>query len=207
MSAKIILEEAMRLKAIADVGLLYSVNPYDRERYEAIRETSLRMMEMIGPNDYETIVNSFLPASDYPTAKVDLRALILSPKGEVLLAKESADGRWSLPGGWADIGASASENIIKECKEETGLDVIPERLLAVFDKSKHPHPPQAEYVYKLVFLCKPVTYTIQKGFDVLDVQFFSLDQLPTLSENRILKSQIELAYHLAYDENAQTYFD
>jgi ADP-ribose pyrophosphatase YjhB (NUDIX family) len=207
MSAKTILEEAMRLKATADIGLLYNVNPYDRERYEAIREISLRLIEMVGPHNLETIFDSFLPVTDYPTAKVDLRALILSPRGEILLAKESADERWSLPGGWADIGASPRENIIKECKEETGLDVIPERLLAVFDKSKHAHPPQAEYVYKLVFLCRAVTSEFQKGFDVLDVQFFSVNQLPLLSETRILKSQIELVYRLAYDEKAQTYFD
>ena len=207
MNVKRLLHEAVQLKATADTGLLYNTNPYDRERYEAIRETSLRIMEIIGVDQLEGIRNSFLPATDYPTAKVDLRALILSPEGGILLAKERADGCWSLPGGWADVGASPRENIIKECKEETGLEVIPERLLAVFDKAKHAHPPQAEYVYKLVFLCTTTTTALKAGFDVLDVQFFPLDQLPALSENRILKSQIELAYNLAHDENAQTYFD
>ncbi|HUC80886.1 MAG TPA: NUDIX hydrolase [Flavisolibacter sp.] len=207
MNTNSLLQEAMQLKATADIGLLYNTNPYDRERYEAIRETSLRLMALAGSHDLQTINDSFLPVTDYPTAKVDIRALILSPGGEILLAKESADERWSLPGGWADVGGSPAENIVKEFREETGLEVIPERLLAVFDKAKHPHPPQAEYVYKMVFLCKAFTHTIKPGFDVLDVQFFSLDNLPPLSENRILKSQIELAYQLAQDDNSKTYFD
>lgn len=207
MIAKKILEEAMQLKATADIGLLYCQSPYDRERYEAIRQTSLRLMEMIGPDDLAAIEHSFLPPADYPTAKVDLRALILSDDNEVLLVKESADGRWALPGGWADVGASAAENIVKECREEAGLEVTASRLLAVFDKAKHAHPPQAAYVYKMVFLCRPAGGQLQKGFDVLDIGYFPLQQLPPLSKDRILASQIETVCRLAEQPGASTYFD
>ncbi|HEX8316136.1 MAG TPA: NUDIX hydrolase [Flavisolibacter sp.] len=206
MNGKNLLEEAVQLKSIADVGLLYCTNEYDRERYLAIAEISLRLLNDLSQHPMELLREAFPLAKDYPTAKVDIRGLILSPEKEVLLVKEGADKRWSLPGGWADIGYSPKETIIKECKEETGLDVIPERLLAVFDKSKHNHPPQPEYVYKMVFLCKPVSFILQKGHDVLDVKYFPVSGLPQLSENRILKSQIELVYQKVKEEST-AYFD
>jgi ADP-ribose pyrophosphatase YjhB (NUDIX family) len=111
------------------------------------------------------------------------------------------------PGGWADVGYSPKETVVKEFKEETGLDVIPKALLAVFDKRLHAHPPQPFYVYKMVFYCEPVSFTFSKGFDVLDVQYFAIDNLPELSADRILKSQIELVYKKVLDSDFQTYVD
>ncbi|MGZ5222197.1 MAG: NUDIX domain-containing protein, partial [Chitinophagaceae bacterium] len=97
--------------------------------------------------------------------------------------------------------------IIKECKEETGLNITPKNLLAVFDKRKHPHPPQPSYVYKMIFHCDVISTTIKKGFDVLDVQYFSVDALPELSESRILKTQVELVYSKLINGDMEAYFD
>ena len=110
-------------------------------------------------------------------------------------------------GGWADVGYSPTEVIVKEIKEETGIDVTVEKLLAVFDKKMHPHPPQPFYVYKMAFYCKAVTTEIKKGFDVLDVAYFDIHDLPELSENRILKSQIELLYNKVMTNDFEAYFD
>jgi ADP-ribose pyrophosphatase YjhB (NUDIX family) len=124
------------------------------------------------------------------------------------LVRESADGCWTLPGGWADIGLTPSEVIVKEFKEEAGLDVTTTQLLAVFDKKCHLHPPQPFYVYKMVFLCEPKNgIKIEKGFDILDAAFFSINNLPVLSENRILKSQIELVYKNALSNMPLTHYD
>jgi ADP-ribose pyrophosphatase YjhB (NUDIX family) len=147
------------------------------------------------------------PATDYPTAKVDIRGIAISEDNKILLVKESVDGKWSLPGGWADVGYSPKETIIKEFKEETGLDIIPERLLAVFDKKMHPHPPQPFYVYKMVFFCKRVSTEIIKGFDVLDVAYFDADSLPALSEDRILESQIKLLFKKIISGEKEVYVD
>jgi ADP-ribose pyrophosphatase YjhB (NUDIX family) len=202
-----ILEELKRLKAIADTGLLYCKNDYDKERYSELTEISFRLLHYISGHDLDALKTCFPPVADYPTAKVDIRGLVLSAEKEILLVKESADGRWSLPGGWADIGSSPKEMVIKELREETGLDVIPKALLAVFDKRFHPHPPQPFYVYKMIFYCEPVSFNIRKGFDVLDVQHFAIDNLPELSEDRILKSQIELVYEKVMTLNYQAYTD
>ena len=201
------LNEIKRIKSLADIGLLYSNNDYDKERYLELREISFRLLHRISDHSIENLKDHFPLVSDYPTAKVDIRGLVLSSNKEILLVKESADGKWSLPGGWADIGFSPKEVIVKEFKEETGLEVIPLKLLAVFDKKMHQHPPQPFYVYKLAVYCEAVSTEIIKGFDVLDVQYFTIDNLPDLSADRILKSQIELLYNKVLKGDFETYFD
>jgi len=141
-----LLDEIKRVKSIVDIGLLYCNNEYDKERYLELQEITLKMLSIVSGHSMDALKEAFPIAKDYPTAKVDVRGLILSSDKKILLIKESADGKWSLPGGWADVGYSPSEVIIKECREETGLDVIPEKLLAVFDKRKHAHPSQSFYV-------------------------------------------------------------
>lgn len=196
-----------QMLAMADTGLLYATNPYDKERYEAMRLLALEMLQNISGMKPEDLVQSFPGVKDYPTAKVDIRGMILSTENKILLVQEATDGKWSLPGGWADIGYSPKENIVKECREETGLDVQAERLLAVFDKRMHQHPPQAFYVYKMIFYCTALPAKWVKGFDVLDVAYFAIDALPSLSEDRILQSQIELIYNKILSKDWQVYAD
>ncbi|PWK74183.1 ADP-ribose pyrophosphatase YjhB (NUDIX family) [Mucilaginibacter oryzae] len=207
MSNTNLLARITQLRAIADTGLLYAKNEYDIERYQELRHLSTQMFDEVSGYGEEKINLLFPQATDYPTAKVDLRGILLSPDHKILLARESGDGKWSLPGGWGDIGYSPKETIIKEFFEETGLQVSAERLLAVFDKKMHPHPPQPFYVYKMVFYCKAITTQVNKGFDVLDVQYFDINNLPPLSEDRILKSQIELVYQKIINNDISVWAD
>jgi ADP-ribose pyrophosphatase YjhB (NUDIX family) len=203
-----ILEQIKKLKALADTGLLYSTNDYDRERYNELREISFEILSEVSGNDKENLKTMFAPVTDYPTVKTDVRALVLSEdKQQLLLVRESADGKWSLPGGWADVGQSPKEVAVKEVKEETGLDVNPVALMAVFDKRKHPHPPQPFYVYKIVIYCEATYSDILKGFDVLDAAWHEVDNLPELSEDRILQSQIKLVYDKVINNDFTAYFD
>lgn len=203
-----ILNIAKRIKSIADTGLLYNTNDYDHERYAELLEISHELTSLLTGEPIEIIKNFYAPNTDYPTPKVDVRGLLLNERGELLLAREMADGKWTLPGGWADIGYSPAQVIEKEFREETGLEVTATRLLAVFDKRCHPHPPQAFYVYKFAFLCQlKGPLQLQKGFDILEVGFFPVDQLPVISEDRILRSQIELLYKKAVNGEVAAYFD
>ncbi|MEO7768489.1 MAG: NUDIX hydrolase N-terminal domain-containing protein [Ferruginibacter sp.] len=195
-----------RLKAISDIGLLYAPNEYDQERYEEILQISYELLHLVTGTETNLLQDLFVESKEYPTAKVDVRGLIIKDD-TILLVKEMSDNKWSLPGGWADIGYSPKEVIIKECREETGLDIVPERMLAVFDKKFHPHPPQPFYVYKMVISCKTISTAIHTGFDVLDVQYFDIKNLPELSEDRILKSQLEIAFQIATMPGMDTYFD
>jgi ADP-ribose pyrophosphatase YjhB (NUDIX family) len=199
---------AKRIKSIADTGLLYNTNDYDRERYTELLEISHELMSLLINKPVEVIKDFYAPNKDYPTPKVDVRGLVLNEAGEILMVKEMTDGKWTLPGGWADIGLSPSEVIVKEFREETGLTVKATQLLAVFDKKCHPHPAQPFYVYKFALQCEIIgEINLQKGFDILDTGFFAIDDLPPLSEDRILRSQIELLYNKVMENNLIAYFD
>jgi ADP-ribose pyrophosphatase YjhB (NUDIX family) len=202
-----LLDQIKHFKAIADIGLLYSNNEYEKERYLELQQIAFKLLHLVTDYSIDDLKITFSLVKDYPTAKVDIRGLLLSPDKKVLLVKEMADGKWSLPGGWADVGQTPSEVIIKEFKEETGLDIVPENLLAIFDKRKHPHPPQPFYVYKIVFHCRAITSKLTKGFDVLDIQYFDIDDLPPLSEDRILESQIRLLYQKVILNDQSASFD
>ena len=201
------LNNIKRLKNIADLGLLYAKDPFDRERYEELLDISMEMMSQLTNTPLSKITHFYTPTTDYPTPKVDIRALVLNEKNQILLVRESSDGRWSLPGGWADVGLSAREVALKEVFEETGLTVKTERLLAVFDKKCHPHPPQPFYVYKFVVLCQYVSGAFKVPHDILEIGYFDIEKLPPLSENRILASQIALVFQKVADSDLTTYFD
>ncbi len=201
------LEAIKRLKAIADTGLLYSENEFDKERYEELNEISFRLLSTVSNTGIDELKLVLPRAKEYPTPKVDVRGLLLSPEKKILMVREGVDGRWSLPGGWADIGYSPAEVVVKEFREETGLAITVQQLLAVFDKRKHPHPPDHFYIYKMVFYCQAVSNELQKGFDMQDVQYFDITALPPLSEPRLVKSQIELLYRKVMENDTVTYFD
>ena len=196
-----------RIKSLSEIGLLYSQSEYDKERYAELLSISLKLLSTASGISLPFLNDFFIPAKDYPTPKVDIRGLVLNQKKEILMVKEKSDGKWSLPGGWGDIGYSPSEVIVKEIKEETGLGSKILRLLAVYDKKCHPHPPQPFYVYKLIFLCEIFEGKIKTSFDIEDVQYFEIYNLPELSKDRILKSQIEKLYNKVMNGDESVYFD
>lgn len=199
------LEIAQNLQSIAQAGLTYSENKYDLERFEQIMEVSKEIIRDHSTIQMEKLDELFGMETGYLTPKVDIRAVILRD-GKVLLVKEDIDGKWALPGGWADVGHSPSEVAVKEVWEESGLKVETERLLAVFDKKYHPHPPEIYYVYKFFFLCRETGGSLQPGMETNEVKFFGPDELPPLSENRNTLSQLEKMFELAMKEQ-ETLFD
>jgi ADP-ribose pyrophosphatase YjhB (NUDIX family) len=201
------IELIKRLKALADTGLVYARDEYDRERYTELREISLNLLSHVSRQPLEVLNGFFMPEKDYPTVKVDVRGFVLNDKDEILMAKEQVDGKWTIPGGWADIGHTPSEIAIKEIKEETGLNCAVERLLAVFDKRKHAHPPQPFYVYKLVFLCKIIDGKMEHGFDMEGAAFFKIDALPELSKDRIVSDQIHQLFTMVKENATNVIYD
>ncbi|MDF9831646.1 NUDIX hydrolase [Parabacteroides sp. PF5-6] len=204
---KAILLFAQRIRAISQNGLHYALSNYDTERYTELLEISDALVSCVSGLDKETIQSLFLPMKEYITPKVDIRAVVFNDKEEILLVREKADGLWSLPGGWADVGCSPSEVAVKEVKEETGLEVQAERLLAVMDMRKHAHPPIPFYVYKFFILCRIGGGVFTEVFDILDKGFFPLNDLPPLSLERILPDQIRLVDEYRRDPAKGVYLD
>jgi len=201
------LESVKRIKSLAEAGIVFTNNPYDEERFEELREISLHLLSEISGATFNTLNQFYLPAKDYPTPKIDIRGMVLNEKNEVLMVKEKEDNCWSLPGGWGDIGYTPTEVIIKEIKEETGLEVKVDRLLAVYDKRCHPHPPQPFYVYKMVFYCVAEGGVMDPAFDISSVKYFPVNKLPMLSEDRILKTQIEQLHEMILENIQNVYVD
>ncbi|KQC30837.1 NUDIX hydrolase [Flagellimonas eckloniae] len=207
MDSKEQLNTIKQIKAISETGLVYAADPYARERYEELKQISLKLMAHMADSSIEVLQDFFMPEKDYPTPKVDVRGFVLNDKDEILMAKESVDGKWTIPGGWADIGNTPSEIAVKEIQEETGMKTEAVRLLAVYDKQVHPHPPEPYYIYKLIFLCRIVGGELKAGFDMLGADFFSLDNLPELSTDRILEDQLKHLFKLTKSMEYEVYFD
>lgn len=201
------LDLVKRIKAIAETGLIYTEGAYDKERYEELRGISLQLLSHLSEVPFTQLSNFYLPQLDYPTPKVDVRGFVLNESDKILMAQEGVDGKWTIPGGWADVGSSPKEVVIKEIKEETGIDAEVIRLLAIYDKHRHQHPPEPHYVYKLAFFCKITGGTLKPGFDMQGADWFSLQDLPPLSEDRILRSQLEHLFQLVKENIKEVYSD
>ncbi|MDZ7898724.1 MAG: NUDIX hydrolase [Arcicella sp.] len=201
---------AKRLQSIAQAGIFYSEDkPFDHERYQEISELSVQILSQLTDEPIEKIGNLFTQERDgYQTPKVDIRAVVFNELGEILMVKEKVDGCWSLPGGWADVGYTPAEVAVKEVWEETGLEVKTIRVLAVIDKRNHPHPPEGWYVYKIFILCEKTGGEILRNTtETSDIQYFSLHNIPPLSEPRNVISQIKMMFEYRDNPAKEVYFD
>lgn len=184
------LELAQRLQSIAQSGLYYSDNPYEIERYKQIREIAEEMISIQSGFSKEEVHKLFMSEAGHSTPKVDVRGVVFKDN-KILLVKERVDGKWTVPGGWADVGFSPAENAEREVFEESGYKVKAKKVLAVYDRNKQGHSPFIFHLYKIFFLCEIVGGESKTSYETDDVGFFSLNELPELSTGRITQKQIE----------------
>ncbi len=197
---------AKRLEAIAQTGLTYSNDDYDKERYQEIRNISHTIFNHYSDTPTEKIKELFAKETGYPTPKVDIRGVIFK-NNKILMVQEKIDGLWALPGGWADIGFTPSEVVVKEVEEEAGLKVEPVKLIAVFDKNRHPHPPSPIHVYKLFILCRITGGELEPGMETSGATFFVRDEIPDLSLERNTLEQIYMLFDQLKKPDTPTLFD
>jgi ADP-ribose pyrophosphatase YjhB (NUDIX family) len=183
------LEVVQQLRRIAQAGLAYSEGPYDRERYSQLTRLAAEIAAAHLDASADRVEEILRAELGYPTPKIDVRAVV-PREGKLLFVKEAADGRWALPGGWADIGESASEVTAREVLEETGYIVEPERLVALLDKSKHGHPRDLWWTYKVFFVCRLTGGEPRPSHETVEVAFFGPDDLPSLSLERNTEEQV-----------------
>ena len=200
-----LLEVAQRLAAVAQAGLAFDPNAYDRERYEEVRALAARLLEETADAPHEAIVHALAMEAGYPTPKVDVRVVLFRGHDEILLVRERADrGRWTLPGGWADVGYSPFEIAVKEAREETGLLVRPVRLLALLDKRKHDHPPYPWHTYKAFIQCHVEGGDLAPAtLETSEPRWFHAGELPglDLSVDRVTLGQLSAMFLFATDRS------
>lgn len=201
------LEWAKRLQAVAQNGLTFAQNPFDVERYQAVRQIAAEMMTANTAVEAGQVAQFFATESGYATPKVDVRAAIFKDDA-ILLVKEKVDGGWTLPGGWADVCESPGENIVREVYEESGFNIRVVKLAAVFDRSKHPHaPPFPFHVYKFFFVGELIDGVATPSVETEAVAFFRQNELPPLSISRVTPAQIEQMFQHYRQPELPTHFD
>ena len=178
-----------RLQAIAQDGLTYARDGYDLGRYEQLRELAAEILAAHSTGDLEEASRLLRLETGPATPKVDARAAVFRD-GEILLVKEQDGSGWSVPGGWADVGETASESAVREVREESGYLVRAMRLISAYDRDRQGHPPLPYHVYRLVFLCEILDRTPARAVEAEGVGFFGEDELPELSLSRVTPAQI-----------------
>ena len=199
------LDWARRLQAIAQNGLHFSKDPYDRDRFEQVLRIAA---EMLAPaENVPALVGELALETGYATPKVDTRAVVVRDE-KVLLVREAVDGLWTLPGGWADPGERPSENCVREVREEAGFEVRVARLLAVYDREiRGPEPRNFFHAYKLFVHCEIVGGELRPSEETPEVAFFDPANLPPLSLGRVNAREIHRCLELIRNPTVAADFD
>lgn len=200
------LKWAIEIQSLSQIGLTYTKDVYDRERYERLREISAEMLAKKTEVSIEKVKDLFCHETGYQTPKLDTRAAIFRNNKILLVHKNN--GTWSLPGGWCDVLESVKSNTEKEVREETGLNVKAVKIISIQDRNKHNKPVYAYGVCKIFVLCEVINGNFVENIETTEIRYFSLQDLPhNLAEEKTNKEQIEMCFKAYLNENWQTQFD
>ena len=203
-----ILQWARKVQAIAQNGLEFTQDTFDRDRFQQLQQlvsTILTSEVGITPGQLKGL---WLGDEGYATPKVDVRGGVFD-QDKVLMVRERCDGKWTLPGGWVDVGDAPSFAVEREIREESGYLAKAVKLAALFDKNnpRHGHPPGILHIYKLFFICELTGGTATLSNETDGVDFFPVNALPPLSSGRASQSQIERLYEHHLNRGLPTDFD
>lgn len=199
------LKWAMEIQSIAQIGLTYTKDEYDKERYEQLRNIASEMLSYKTDIPVDKVKNLFCNEQGYQTPKLDTRAAIF--KDDKILLVHEKNGFWSLPGGWVDILESIESNTIKEVKEEAGLDVVAKKVIAIQDRNKHNTPIYPYGVCKVFVECEVMGGEFVENIETVEIGYFSIDNLPRLAEEKCTPKQVEMCFEAKNNKNWQVLFD
>lgn len=193
------------LQAIAQNGLTFATSPYDQERYQSLLTLTAEMAATQSGLRQNELVDVFHEDSRYKTPNLDVRGAVFEDN-KILLVQENND-LWALPGGWADVNESPSANVEREVFEEAGLIVKAVKLVALYDKLKHQHPPEWPHTYKCFFLCDIISGDLKTSIETQAVGFYPLNDLPPLCTHRVTRYQIQRCFEHYLNITLPTEFD
>jgi len=196
---------AREIFSLSQIGLTYNKNEFDIERYKRLQEISAEMIESQSNISKEAALESFSMQAGYTTPKIDVRGAVVH-EDKILLIQERMDGKWAMPGGWADLGNAPASVAEREVWEESGYRVEAEKVVAVIDANRI-EPMEFYHAFKIIFLCKLIDGEPRTSYETLAVDFFELDSLPPLSIYRTNEDMLQEVFEHVKDPNRRTYFD
>lgn len=200
------LEWAREIQGLCQTGLAFASTDYETQRYTRLNEIAAEIVASQTNETREALVENFSAQPGYATAKIDVRGAVVRD-GRILLVQERRDQKWCMPGGWADVGDIPSEMVAREVWEESGFEVVPRKVLAVYDANRGGTPLEFFHAYKIIFLCEITGGEARSSDETMDVGFFSFDELPLLSMQRTNEKHLaEVRAHLG-DECRPAAFD
>ena len=199
------IEWAREIFSLSQAGLTYSQNEFDLARYKRLQEITAEMIASHSDIEKEIVLKSFSMQAGYSTPKIDVRGAIVRD-GKILLVQERADGRWAMPGGWADLGNSPASVAEREVWEESGYQVKAEKVVAVLDANRI-EPMEFYHAYKIIFLCQFLGGEPRISYETLAVDFFDLHQLPPLSLLRTNEDMLQEVFAHVQDPHRPAAFD
>ncbi len=199
------IEWAREIFAMSQAGLAYSRNEFDIERYKRLQEITAEMIESQSGVSKEAALYSFSMQAGYATPKIDVRGAVVHD-GKILLIQERMDGKWAMPGGWAELGNAPASVAEREVWEESGYRVKAEKVIAVIDANRI-EPLEFYHAFKIIFLCKLLGGDPQVSHETMAVDFFDLNNLPPLSIYRTNEDMLREVFAHVDDPNRQTAFD
>ncbi|HXP24832.1 MAG TPA: NUDIX hydrolase [Steroidobacteraceae bacterium] len=197
---------AREVRAIAQTGLAFNADGFDHQRYQRLRELAALLMAQGSATEHESILELLRQEKGYATPKVDVRGAAFQD-GRVLMVREISDGKWTLPGGWADVNQSAGECVVREIAEESGFTARALKLAAVYDYQKRNPSPHIDSIYKMFFICEIVGGAASASNETSEVAFFPRNELPPLSLGRTTAAQIDRMFDHREQLELPTDFD
>jgi ADP-ribose pyrophosphatase YjhB (NUDIX family) len=197
---------AREIQALSQTGLTYSENEYQTQRYRRLMEIAAEILESQTGLPKEPVLENFMVQPGYATPKVDVRGAVVHD-GQILLVQERVDRRWCLPGGWADVGETPAEMVVREVWEESGFEVVPRKVVGLYDANRGGVPMEFYHAYKIIFLCQVVGGQARPSNETLAADFFAFDRLPPLSSPRTDERHLVEVYAHLRDPERPPAFD
>ena len=199
------LDWAQEIFSLSQSGITYSGNQYDVERYKRLQEITAEIIASQSEISKETVLKSFSMQAGYITPKIDVRGAVIRDN-KILLIQERADGKWAMPGGWADLGNTPASVAEREVWEESGFRVKAEKVVAVMDANRI-QPMEFYHAYKIIFLCKLLDGEPRISYETLAVEFFDPNNLPPLSTYRTNEDMLREVFAHVKNPDLPTAFD
>jgi ADP-ribose pyrophosphatase YjhB (NUDIX family) len=199
------LKFAREIQSISQTGLHFAENHYQQERFSRLLEISAEIISAQSNLDRSELIEIFNQQIGYATPRVDVRGAVFKQQS-LLFVREIADGGWTMPGGWADVGDVPSEAVEREVLEESGFEVEARKVIGVYDANRT-GPLEIFHAFKIIFLCDIVAGEPRVSNETSEVAFFTLDNIPSpLSGERTRQRHIQDAFEAVY-EDRPTVFD